>query len=138
MQQHMPSCGLVGDGSQRYTVGEDVPTPTVSPIVCAKDHMVFWADVRELTLATGGTPSVTMKFETSPTKDEVLFQTMASTVVSVASPITPLPKVILAAAPAVPLATWVRWRLTPTGTTGPWDVTFRLLAAANRVARGAA
>ena len=99
--------------------------------------IVFWADIREYT-PPSGSPSLTLKFETSPTKDEVLFQTMASTPVSVASPITPLPKVILAAAPAVPLATWVRWRLTPTGTSGPWDVTFRLLAAANRVARGAA
>lgn len=100
--------------------------------------IVFWADIRELTLPTGGTPGVTMKFETSPTKDEVLFQTMASTPVSVATPITPLPKVILAAAPSVPLATWVRWRLTPAGGAGPWDVTFRILVAANRVARGAA
>ncbi len=38
----------------------------------------------------------------------------------------------LAHAPG-PLATWVRWRLHPTGSSGPWDVTFRVLVTANRV-----
>ena len=40
MQQHMPTCGLVGDESPRYTVRDDVPTPSCSAIVCAKDRSV--------------------------------------------------------------------------------------------------
>ena len=74
---------------------------------------------------------------TSPTKDDVLFQTMASkTWDSSFTPglVTPLPKVSLAQGPSVPLATWVRWELSATGS-GGWDLTFRVLVSANRVWR---
>jgi len=108
--------------------------------------IVFWLDVREATFPTGGgTPSLTWYFETSPTKDNNLFTPMSTATVSLATLTTPgvqlltgaLPRVILASGPAVPLATWVRWRLSPAGTTAPpWDATFRVLAAANRVVRG--
>jgi len=102
--------------------------------------IVFWLDVREMTFPTGGSAAVTFNFETSPSKDSNLFTAMASigplTSLSTPGLQTPLPKVILASSPTVPLATWVRWRLSPNATTGPWDATFRVLVAANRVVRG--
>ena len=96
--------------------------------------IVFWLDVREMT--TPGT-SLTWYYETSPSKDNNLFSTMASTAIATLTPglQTPLQKVILASGPSVPLATWVRWRLSPSGSTTPWDATFRILVAANRVIR---
>jgi hypothetical protein len=97
--------------------------------------MVFWVDVREVTPPSTG--SIVLNFETSPTKDDNLFQSMANTGnLAVATPITPLPKVILASGPAVPLATWVRWKLTPNGSASTWDCTFRVMVAANMVGRG--
>jgi hypothetical protein len=41
--------------------------------------------------------------------------------------VTPLLKDFL----TVPLAHWFRWQLAATGTSGTWDITFRLFLAAN-------
>ena len=101
--------------------------------------MVFWLDIREASFPSGAPNNLTFNFDTAPSKDSNLFQTMASlTLTSLASPgvQTPLPKVLLNQNPTVPLATWVRWRLTPGGGSGnTWDATFRVLVAANRVVR---
>src|ERR1700690_195606 len=98
--------------------------------------IVFWADIREVTNPTTG-GSVNLVFETSPTKDDGLFTAMQTiTGITGGGLFTPLPKVILASGPTVPLATWVRWRLHPVGSsTLAWDATFRVLVAANRVVR---
>ncbi len=96
--------------------------------------LVLWLDVREVT------STVDFHLDTSPSKDEALFQSMLS-VTSIAAGTGPytippaggLPRVLLATNPNIPLATWVRWRLHPTGSSGPWDVTFRVLVTANRV-----
>ena len=94
--------------------------------------IVFWLDVREMT--SPGT-SLTWNYETAPSKDNNLFTVMASTTIATLTPgVQPLQKVILSTA-TVPLATWVRWRLSPSGATTPWDATFRILCAANRVVR---
>ncbi len=105
---------------------------------------VFWIDVREGTFPTGGAASLTWFIETSPSKDNNLFTAMptAGSGLALTSAFTPgvqtLQKVILASNPGVPLATWVRWRVSPSGTGGaPWDATFRILVAANRVVREA-
>jgi hypothetical protein len=102
--------------------------------------MVFWLDVREVTPTSAGY-SLTWYFETAPSKDNNLFQAMANVAITT-NALTPglqsssnLPKVLLAAGPSVPLATWVRWRLSPSGTTTTWDATFRILLSANRVVR---
>ena len=108
--------------------------------------MVFWLDIREMTLPGGTSPTLAWYFETSPSKDNNLFATMTS--VGPLTSLTPgvqlvssaLPRVILASnpTPSVPLATWVRWRVSPSassGLTGTWDATFRILVAANRVVR---
>jgi len=97
--------------------------------------MVFWIDTREATLPASS--NIALSIQTSPTKDEVLFQTMVTANFAPASYaaglVTPLPKVILAQGPSVPLATWVRWSLALTAGTGAWDLTFRILVSANRV-----
>jgi hypothetical protein len=108
--------------------------------------IVFWLDVREITWPTGGTPALTWYFETAPSKDNNLFQSMTNVQITQSGGLTPgvqlvssaLPSVILAHNPSVPLGTWVRWRVSPAGSTAPWDATFRVLVAANRVVRGAA
>lgn len=93
--------------------------------------IVFWIDVRGIVPPAGG---ISIVLETSPTKDESLFQPMnIATVSAIASPFTPLPKTILSTNPSIPLATWVRWALMPLAAT-PWSLTFRILASANRVA----
>ncbi len=95
--------------------------------------IVFWVDYREATLPTSG---LKLLLQTCPTKDDVLFQTMTNCsltlVAAGATPISPLPSVILVTNPAVPLSTWVRWALSPQSNQ-TWDVTFRILASANRV-----
>jgi hypothetical protein len=83
----------------------------------------FYLDCREV---TGVTPAIS--YQTSPTKDEALFQTMlgpGNFAVGVS-----IGKSILSANPAVPLARYVRWFIT--GVAGAtWDATFRVLVAAN-------
>lgn len=99
--------------------------------------IVFWCDIRGVTLSAG---TVTMFLQTAPTKDDILFQTLSNcsfVVTTVATPFTSsgvLPKSILAANPAVPLSTWVRWTIT--NTTANADITFRILCSANRVVSG--
>ncbi len=108
--------------------------------------IVFWLDVREATISTS--QSLTFYFETSPSKDSNLFVAMKtpSTGLALTPSYTPgvqldggvVPRVILANTSGPPLATWVRWRIAPSaGITLPWDATFRILVAANRVVREA-
>ena len=104
--------------------------------------MVVWLDVREITFPAGGSTNLTFNFETAPSKDNNLFQVMTSigplTSLTAGVQLTSgaLPKVLLNQNPSVPLATWVRWRLTPGGASGnTWDATFRVLVTANRVVR---
>ena len=105
--------------------------------------VVIWLDVREATLPTSG---LTWAFETAPSKDNNLFIAMptAGAGITVSGSLTPglqlvsgAPlKAILVNNPNVPLATWLRWRLSPINATAQtWDATFRVLVAANRVVR---
>jgi len=96
--------------------------------------VVFWLDVREVTNPGGG---ISVNYETAPIKDPGLggavglFQPMGT--VNVAAPVTPaLTKIVLANAPSIPLATWVRWNIN-SNAAGAWDLTFRILMTANRV-----
>lgn len=99
----------------------------------AYQDIVFWLDVRELTL--GGYGSLSMNYETAPTKDDVLFTNMVSAVSMSAGATPTVTKVLLSQNPTVPLARWVRWRISASGgsPSGAWDVTFRILCAANAV-----
>ena len=85
--------------------------------------VVFYLDVREV---TGTTPTIT--YQTSPNKEDVLFQNMVTPFNLVAGNPT-VTSIRLNASPAVPLARYVRWQIT--GPAGTWDATFRVLAVAN-------
>lgn len=93
--------------------------------------IIFFLEVREVTVPTG---AITLAYETSPLKDESLFVAMATVAALAVTPVAITPtKVILATTAGVPLARWVRWKLTSTTTSGAWDATFRIAAAANAV-----
>lgn len=96
--------------------------------------IVLWLDIRRLD--PPGATGLVWNFQTAPTKDEALFQTMASQALS-GVPTGPLClPVLLAGGPAVPLATWVRWVIHPQPNAGvPWTTMFRVMASANRLAR---
>lgn len=86
---------------------------------------VAWVDVTEQI----GTP--TLAFETAPLPEDRLFVQMNTTAISLTVPGTPAPQVIqmLMGSAAVPVAQFLRWKVT--GPASPWDVTFRILLAAN-------
>ncbi len=93
--------------------------------------IVFWLEVKSVTLA--GLTSITLDYETAPAKDDSLFVKMITTTALTAA-VSRQDKVLLSQNPTVPLARWVRWKLTPTGTpTGDWGLCFRIYAAANAV-----
>lgn len=97
--------------------------------------IVFFLEVREVTLGSGVT-AVTLDYQTAPMKDEALFVNMVTgSGLIVSSPsVSPIVNKVLLASATVPLARWVRWKLTTTGTpTTLSDVTFRLTCAANAV-----
>jgi hypothetical protein len=81
--------------------------------------LIIWAQFTSFNSLTG------CAIQTSPTRDEFFFQTMATITPSVGSAI--VTQVLLWSA-AIPLARFVRWQLTGTPT---FDATFRLVVAAN-------
>ena len=79
-----------------------------------------------------GANNIQIIYETSPTKDESLFSAMATVSLEVNQ--VQVSPIILATAPAIPLARWVRWRLHVDGVADSnWLTTFRLHCAANAV-----
>jgi hypothetical protein len=82
--------------------------------------IVLWVDVRE----ASGTPTIT--FQTSPTKDESLFQNIVTGTSMVNNQVTAV-KALMSGA-TVPLARYLRWQINGTPT---WDSTFRVFLAAN-------
>lgn len=82
--------------------------------------LFIWTETKEVT----GT--VTLTYQTSPTKDDALFtQMMAGAPLALGVSIT---KVILTAA-TTPVARYVRWVLT--GPASTWDATFRTYISGN-------
>ena len=92
----------------------------------------FWIDCREVT----GT--VSLEIDTAPSLDEALFLavfapiTLTAATAPVVKPATlalagspPLPS----GAPGVPIARWLRWKLTCSS--GTWDACFRIWAVVN-------
>lgn len=86
--------------------------------------VTFFLDVREFTGTT-----VTLTFETSPGRDEVLFQACVAAFTLVTG--TAVKNCFLTTA-TVPVSNWTRWKLA-----GPqsvlWDATFRVMAAGNSI-----
>lgn len=88
------------------------------------EDLVFWTDIRQTTGA------VTIRFQTSPTKDDALFSDIIASI-GFATGVSSIrqDKATMAGA-AVPVARFVRWTLVgPAGSA--WDVTFRVYVAAN-------
>ncbi len=83
---------------------------------------VMWLNVTEVT----GT--VTITYETSPTGDDSLFQACV-TGIALATGTTPVVTPVFMLSAQAPIARFLRWRLT--GSSSPWDATFRVLVAAN-------
>ena len=97
----------------------------------AFQDVIFWMQVSEVTVSAG---TITMNYETAPLKDESLFTAMATAGITTAAMTPPtLTKVLLSQNPSVPLSRWVRWRLSASGTTAAWDVSFRILLVANQL-----
>jgi hypothetical protein len=93
--------------------------------------IVFFLDVKSVNLA--GLTSITLDYETSPVKDDSIFAKMITTT-ALTTAVTRQDKVLLSQNPTVPLARWVRWKLTPNGTpTDEYGVCFRIFCAANAV-----
>jgi len=82
---------------------------------------VFWVDCREVT------GSVTLSLQTAPTKDDAFFQSMVAGITLAASA-QPTATAALLNTALVPLARWVRWQLSGSGT---WDATLRIWVSAN-------
>ena len=105
------------------------------------EDLIVWLDIREITLPTGTSASVTLNLQTAPIKDEYLFVNMVTgyTNTTGAPPTSAqIFKVILAQNPTVPLGRFVRWQIVPTvnGGSAVWDMTFRILCCANQVGPG--
>jgi hypothetical protein len=95
--------------------------------------VVAWLEVKE-TSAGGGGGSVQVAYQTSPTKDDSLFQAVVAAF-DVASGVTTT--VMLKDSAMVTLSRWFRWQLTVTGSpVSSWDATFRIFIAANLVGTG--
>ena len=92
--------------------------------------IVFWLEVKSRTL--GGAGGVFMRYETAPSKDDVLFSSMTGAFFVVPTTTPDVHKVIEALNPAVPLCRWVRWRLQASAPTSDWGATFRIHCAVNR------
>ena len=89
------------------------------------EDVFFWIDCKEFTGAT-----VTMKLQTSPTKDESFFadiysQTLA---VGIVNPASTGGKCLMSSA-SIPIARYLRWSVV--SASAPFDATFRIFITAN-------
>lgn len=88
--------------------------------------VVAWIDIRNA--PTSNQPSI--KLETAPSKDESLFVFMGSGggITMVANTVPTVVQYLMGSA-TVPIAECLRWKIT--GGAAAWEVTFRILVAAN-------
>jgi hypothetical protein len=94
--------------------------------------IVAWLEVKEVSV--GGGTNVQMAYQTSPTKDDSLFQGVVAAF-NVATGVTTT--VMLKDSATITLCRWLRWQLTVTGSpSSTWDAVFRIFIAANVVGRG--
>ena len=86
----------------------------------------FWIDVLNVASAT----TLSLNLETAPTEDESLFAAVAPAVTLAVTGV-PLVTKTLRCATTVPLASWLRWRITAASGVA-WSVTFRIRVVASR------
>lgn len=98
--------------------------------------VVFWTDWMGATKG-GATTDFNIVFETAPIPDERMFKSMATlSAVSNGPAFAGVNPVLTNQNPAVPLATWVRWKLATTATpVSTWGITFRVRVAANATSK---
>jgi hypothetical protein len=86
--------------------------------------VIFYLECRE-----AKTAGATIVFQTAPTKQDSLFQSLVTQTINLTASSTPqvIPALLLSA--SIPLARFVRWQAV--GPAGAWDATFRVLVAAN-------
>jgi len=112
-------------------------TTTTAPITQGEDQyldvspftdLVLWVDCRE---ASGG---ATLSIQTSPTKDDLYFKNILATITLPTNGTNgPVVYSALASSALVPAAAWRRWQLS--GSSSPFDATFRIWLAANSPGR---
>ena len=96
----------------------------------------LWVNVSDVVQATGsaGAAPVQLLIESSPSRDDSEFQPivppLSLTTSSPQASSIALRSVLMAS--TAPLARWVRWRLTTTGTSGSWGATLRIRAVPSR------
>lgn len=90
------------------------------------DDVVVWSQVRT------STNIATLDIETSPTKDDGWFTSMAQPSVSAAT--APVVTKVIFASATTPVARFVRWKVTASGG-GAGDITFRIWIVANPTGR---
>lgn len=113
----------------------NITAPTSASIIQNEDDwldmspfqdVVAWVDVRAVNLV-GAAPKLFL--ETAPSKDEVLFKPMSTAGYTMAVAGSPTVLQFILGSADVPVAQCLRWRVTGQGSN--WDVTFRILIAAN-------
>ena len=123
MNRAMSSCLMqdwitVGGAGASGVLVVTQPSATWLDLAAARDA-VFYLEVS----AKDSPDSATLEYETSPTRDASQFRSMASRVMTPA--LTPyVQRVTVYDNPPVPLARWVRWRITYPAA-ALWNVTFR-------------
>jgi hypothetical protein len=91
----------------------------------------FWVDVRSVN--PGRTGTITLTLQSSPTRDELLFQPINVPVTLSASATPFVVRTIPGAASVSPLARWVRWSLASVGgAAGQWNATLRIRVSRSR------
>ncbi len=98
--------------------------------------IVLWGQISEVSL--GGSSQLNLLFQTSATKDETLFVTMATGQIVPGGVGSTGVITVLKGVAVQPLARWVRWQIVPATypSIGVWDVTFRVFLCANAPGAG--
>lgn len=102
----------------------------------AFEDYVAWVEIRELTYTGTGTPQLVL--ETAPIQEDEFFAATGlpsaqQTYVPLALGVTTAKNILNVPNPTnqIPLARWLRWRLSMPSPTSTWSLTFRVKLAAH-------
>ena len=124
--------GLVIQDWRSIRVMHTESTTFVQPISEWRDFqgcedLTWWLDVKSVqNPGTGAT--VAIEYQTSPSRDDATFKTMATVTLSTAGTQPTVTNFILDRNPTTPLARWFRYKLQATSVNATWGACFRLLA----------
>lgn len=100
--------------------------------LAAFEDFTAWVEIKSLT--AGGATSPSLFLESAPFKEDALFSPSGGTHVSVplAVGLATARNILNASVPTqIPLARFLRWRLSMTGASALWSVTFQVHVAAH-------